>query len=366
MSMFAHDNGRQRNTVIYMKHNRIFLSVAMAAIMLVSLCAVSASTLGVSAAQGSRSTTPGVVGAPVGSGAPGVCSNGSGLDLFIRVAADSSIVWKESPNGTYWPSNETPIGGTLTAPPAANATFASTSSQYASIFVFARGTDGSLYWKIISPNNTQITQANNSTYTMSSWSSLGGQLATNTGPSVCSWGPGRLDVFVQGANGAMYQKVWTGSTWSNWIDLGGKLTSAPGATAMGSSPNQIGVFAAGANGAIYYKHWNGSAWSGWVNVGGQVLSGTSPAAYNWGTSQIGWLVTGTDGNLYRNYVGSSSGYEGILGALTSSPSATAKQAGVIDVFARGSTSTFAALYQISYNYPAAPGTWGQWMALGGV
>ncbi len=223
--------------------------------MLVSLCAVSASTLGVSAAQGS-SSTPGVVGAPVGSGAPGVCSiNGTGLDLFIRVGADNSLVWKESPDGTTWTTSNTSLGGTLTAPPAANATFASTTAQYASIFVFARGTDGALYWKYISPNSTQITQANSSSYTTSKWLSLGGQLATNTGPSVCSWGPGRLDVFVQGTNGAMYQKVWNGTAWSSWIDLGGKLTSAPGAT---STASQIGVFVAGTNGTIYYKHWTGT------------------------------------------------------------------------------------------------------------
>jgi hypothetical protein len=350
-----------------MKHNRIFLSVAMATIMLVSLCAVSASTLSVSAAQGS-SSTPTVVGAPVGSGAPGVCSiNGTGLDLFIRVGADNSLVWKESPAGTTWASSQTSLGGTLTAPPAANATKAATGSNYTSIYVFARGTDGSVYWKTISPKGDaqQITQTDNSTYTMGGWISLGGQLAKNTGPSVCSWGPGRLDVFVQGTDGALWHKWSTnsGATWSKWESLGGKLTSAPGATSTG---NQVGVFAAGTSGTIYYKHWNGAAWSGWVNVGGTLLSGTSPAAYNWGTSQIGWLVTGTDSNMYRNWVGSSSGYESIAGALTSSPSATAKQAGVIDVFARGSTSTFAALYQISYNYPAAPGTWGQWTALGGV
>jgi len=348
-----------------MKHNRIFLSVSMAAIMLVSLCAVSASTLSVSAAQGS-SSTPTVVGAPVGSGAPGVCSvNGTGLDLFIRVGADNSLVWKESPDGTAWTASQTSLNGTLTAPPAANATPATSGMGVpASIYVFARGNNGALYERIISPTGAQqITQTDSSTYTLSGWTSLGGQLATNTGPSVCSWGPGRLDVFVQGTNGALYQKVWNGSTWSNWNNLGGKLTSAPGATSTG---NQVGVFAAGTSGTIYYKHWNGAAWSGWANVGGTLLSGTSPAAYNWGPNgQLGWLVTGTDSNLYRNWIGSSSGYEGIPGALTSSPSATAKAPGVIDVFARGSTSTFAALYQISYNYNGSGG-WGQWTALGGV
>jgi hypothetical protein len=349
-----------------MKHKRTVISTAMAAIVLVSLCAVGASVLTVSAAQGSSGTAA-IVGAPVGSGAPAVCSiNGTGLDLFIRVGADNSLVWKESPDGATWTSSETSLGGVLTAPPAANATFANQSSTYASIYVFARGSDNALWLKTITPNATQITQTDNTTYTISPWVSLGGQLATNTGPSVCSWGVGRLDVFVQGTDGTMYQKVWNGASWSNWISLGGKLTSAPGATAVGPSPNQIAVFAAGTNGIIWYKHWDGASWSGWVNVGGQVLAGTSPAAYNWGSSRLGWLVTGTDDQLWHSWVGNSQGYESVGGVLTSSPSATAKAPGVIDVFARGSTGQFAALYQISYNYPSAPGAWGVWTAIGGV
>ena len=324
----------------------------MAAIVLVSLCAVGASTLSASAAQGS-SSNPALVGAPVGAGAPGVCSlNGTDLDLFIR-AANNTTYWKESPDGTTWTSNETPLGGYLTSAPAANVT----ANGY--MCVFARGGDGALWWTYTTDNGAS----------WSYWNSLSGQLATNTGPTVCSWGAGRLDVFVQGTDGALWWKYTTdnGTSWSYWTSLGGKLTSAPAATSTGPSPNQIGVFVAGGNGVVYYKHYTSSSgWSGWANVGGQVLSGTSPAAYNWGTTQIGWFVTGTDSNLYRNWVGSSSGYEGIAGVLTSSPSCTAKQSGVIDVFARGSTGAFAALYQISYNYPANSGTWGVWTAIGGV
>ena len=40
----------------------------------------------------------------------------------------------------------------LTAPPAANATWASTGAGEASIYIFARGTDGSVYERVISPN----------------------------------------------------------------------------------------------------------------------------------------------------------------------------------------------------------------------
>ena len=115
----------------------------MAAIMLVSLCAVSASTLGVSAAQGSSPTLkpPRVVGAPVGAGAPGVCTNNStDLFLFIR-GADNALYLKISPDGVTWPSTETSLGGVLASAPAA------TSPGNGVIEVFVRGTDARLYEK---------------------------------------------------------------------------------------------------------------------------------------------------------------------------------------------------------------------------
>jgi hypothetical protein len=70
----------------------------MAALVLVSLCAV-----GASAAQGNNANVqaPALVGAPVASGAPAVCSaDGAGktLDLFVR-GADNALYWKNSSDG---------------------------------------------------------------------------------------------------------------------------------------------------------------------------------------------------------------------------------------------------------------------------
>jgi hypothetical protein len=341
-----------------MKHNRILASVAMAAIVLVSLCAVGASTLSVSAAQGS-SSNPTLVGAAVGAGAPGVCSqNGVGLDLFIR-AANNTLYWKDSPDGTTWSSTNESLGGVLTSAPAANVT-------ESTMWVFVRGGDGAVWAKNTTNGGTS----------WSNWISLSGQLATNTGPAVCSWDAGRLDVFVQGTNGALYWKYSTnnGASWSYWNSLGGKLTSAPAATAMGS-PNQIGVFVAGGSSALYYKHYDdsSSSWASWTSLGGQVLAGTSPTAYNWGTTQIGWFVTGANNQLYLNYQtftpgGTTSGWQNLGGYLTSSPGATAKAPGLIDVFGRGGSGDFAVLWQKSYNgtkYPLTNG-WSDWTYIGGL
>ena len=45
-------------------------------------------------------------------------------------------------------------------------------------------------------------------------------------PAVCSWAPGRLDVFVRGTDNVLWHK-WFQGGWSGWESLGGILTSGP-------------------------------------------------------------------------------------------------------------------------------------------
>jgi hypothetical protein len=326
-----------------MKHNRIFLSVAMAAIMLVSICAVSASTLGVSAAQGS-SSTPGVVGAPV-AGAPAVCSqDGKGLDLFVR-GADSALYWKHSAGGTTW-SPSVDLGGVCTSNAAA------TSPANGVIDVFVRGSNGALY-------EDQTTNANAPTPTWT-WTKIGGQLLAGTGPAAYHV-DGALGWFVTGTNHALYQQWTEKGALVSWKNLGGYLTSAPAATVVPDG-SQIGVIVAGTNSVLYYEHYSGGAWQPWFNIGAQLLAGTSPAAYNWGSARIGWFFTGTDYALHHMWSGATSGSENLGGYLTSSPGATSRSSGTIDVFARGGSGDFTILWQRSYS----SGQWGDWTSIGGV
>jgi len=330
----------------------------MAAIVLVSLCAVSVSTLSASAAQGSSSTPP-VVGAPVGSGAPGVCSqDGKSLDLFIR-GADNSLHWWHSSDGVTWSSTGTvQLAGTLGSAAAA------TSPTLGTIRVFVRGTDpaGSL-WELT------ITNAHNGPKgaTIFPWVHIGGKLAANTGPSVCSFGTSTA-VFVTGTDYQCWYYTTTKAATppSKWTGLGGKLASAPSASAL-SDGSQIGLFVVGTgNSGLWYKQNTEGVWdASWKSVGGHALAGTSPAAYNWGTSRLGWLVTGTDSNLYNNWVGNSQGYEGIRASLTSSPSVAsiipAMNINGLAVFARVSSGGTATLSQIDQNNPNSG--WGTWTAI---
>ncbi len=45
----------------------------------------------------------------------------------------------------------------------------------------------------------------------SEWESLGGTLTA--APAVESWSPGRLDTFVRGVDGQLWQKYFDGGTW---------------------------------------------------------------------------------------------------------------------------------------------------------
>src|SRR5665647_340680 len=182
-----------------MKHtHKILMSVALAALVLVSLGAVSA----VSAAQGSNSNVkePPLVGASI-TGAPAVVSqDGTSLDLFVR-GSDLHLYWLHSADGKTWtPSTAVDLGGICTSNPAA------TSPANGTIDVFVRGNNGVLYSKNTTNGGTL----------WSDWSNVGGsgRLLENTGPAAYSYISGmttRVGWFVTGTNHKLYQQ------WSeNW------------------------------------------------------------------------------------------------------------------------------------------------------
>jgi hypothetical protein len=192
----------------------------------------------------------------------------------------------------------------------------------------------------------------------SPWFSLGGQLASGTGPAASSQGS-RLDVFVEGTTGALYQKTSTGS-WSGWQNLGGALTSSPAATSPTSGV--IDVFVRGSNGALYSKQLSGGAWGSWYKIGGQLAPGTGPAADAQSANSLDVFVQGTNHALYYTHWNGAtwSAWKSLGGVLTSSPAATSPSTGVIDVFVRG---TDGALWSRTTTNGGA--TWSNWASLGG-
>jgi hypothetical protein len=251
--------------------------------MLVSLCAVCTSTLSVSAAQGSANVqAPTLVGASVG-GAPAVCApDANSLALFAR--GTDGALWYEHWDGTTW-SVSMSLGGVLTSDPAA------TSNATGHIDVCVRGSDNALWEKTTTNGGSS----------WSAWTSLGGQIPSGTGPAVCAQGS-RLDVFVQGTDGALWHKWCIGTSWSGWQSLSGKLTSSPAATSPASGV--IDVCVRGSDNALWEKTYNG-VWSGWTSIGGMSQTQTQTVYY---VPQAGttWANQGTAGASYNAYVSTPS------------------------------------------------------------
>jgi hypothetical protein len=129
------------------------------------------------------------------------------------------------------------------------------------------------------------------------WESLGGTLIS--APSVSSWAPGRLDVFVRSTDSALWHKRYEDG-WSGWESLGGVLTSAPAVSSWATG--RLDVFVAGTDSAMWHK-WYENGWSGWESLGG-VLT-TAPAAVSWGRDRIDTFVGGTDSAVWHKVVGAS-------------------------------------------------------------
>jgi thiol-disulfide isomerase/thioredoxin len=177
--------------------------------------------------------------------APAVCARGAtSLDLFTK-GADSALWWSHW-DGTAWSASRS-LGGYLTSSPAA------TSSDPAAIAVFVRGGNGALYERTTADGGK----------TWSAWASLGGQLATGTGPAACSWGSGRLDVFVTGTDGALYHRGGT-TSWVGWQNLGGSLTSSPAAAAATGS-SRIDVFVRGGDSGLWQRTYD-KGWLPWAPI----------------------------------------------------------------------------------------------------
>jgi hypothetical protein len=187
------------------------------------------------------------------------------------------------------------------------------------------------------------------------WQSLGGVLTSS--PDASSWGPNRVDVFVRGANNAMFQNTWNGSSWTGFTSLGGVITSSPDAVSWGS--NRIDVFARGQDNGLWHQSWNGSAWSGWQSLGGVITS--DPDVASWGPGRLDIFARGQNNGIWHmSWNGSRwSGWDPLGGVFTSDPSAVSWGPNRIDVFGRGTDN---GLWHLSWN----GSTWSAWQPLGGV
>ncbi|HET7419309.1 MAG TPA: hypothetical protein VFL27_02910, partial [Candidatus Dormibacteraeota bacterium] len=125
------------------------------------------------------------------------------------------------------------------------------------------------------------------------WTNLGGHSTSSV--AVASWSPDRMDVFIRGEDGALWQRTSENGKWSQWHSLGGSLLSGPAAVSWG--PDRIDVFARGQDNGVSHIAWNGSRWSSWDTLGGIISS--TPAVSSWASGRLDVFVPGQDGALWH-------------------------------------------------------------------
>ena len=185
------------------------------------------------------------------------------------------------------------------------------------------------------------------------WERLGGVLTS--GPAATSTSFGRVDVYMAGTDGGLWTIAWTGSGWTSFSSLGGVLTSDPDAAS--SWPGRADVFARGTDGALWHLPILPEGTLSWRSVGGTLSSG--PTAVAWSPNRLDLFARGGDGAMYGQYWDGSqwTGWLSYGGGLASAPDAASIAPDRIDVAARG---TDGSLFQRSWN----GATWSGWTLLG--
>jgi hypothetical protein len=188
-------------------------------------------------------------------------------------------------------------------------------------------------------------------------------------PAVASWGPGRMELFVNGSgtDGSIsLLHLWGDNySWSgSWQRLGtGLMQGAPAAVSWGLG--RTDVFVRGGGNELVHKWFENGQWSGWENLGG-ILT-TPPAVASPGSGRLNIFTRGTDGQWWGKwFVGAWSDWSAtpdaccLDGDVTNSVAATSQAPLTLDVFVIGANPA-GALWRKAYNDYA--GGWAAWQAL---
>jgi hypothetical protein len=218
------------------------------------------------------------------------------------------------------------------------------SSGPGNLQVFAKGSDGALWYRRLTG------------FKWSGFSSLGGSIWS--GPGAVNQGTAQTDVFATGyGNNEMFHWWLSGGTWYSGQNLGGVNTSDPDASSWGSG--RLDFFARGSDNALWHRYWNGVAWSGWESLGGNLAGG--PGSVSWGSNRID-VVAKKNATTISHwwYDGTWHCCEDIYGEITADPDLASRGSGRLDLVVRGTDN---ALWHRPYDINN--GGWGAWSKVGG-
>jgi hypothetical protein len=138
-----------------------------------------------------------------------------------------------------------------------------------------------------------------------------GPVAFTGRPAAVAWGRNRLNIFVRGQDGHIYERRWDGQTWQAWRDLGGGFVSDPAAAAYAGLI--IGLAAVTDTGDIAYSYSVGDTWAAWQPMKAPASFGPSsscpahtPTLIPWNGSWFSLLGVDDQGTAWTNpYDGST-------------------------------------------------------------
>lgn len=212
---------------------------------------------------------PGSLGGACSTG-PAAISRADGI-MDVFVASTDKQIWTTWFANGSWAGGWAPLGGIGTSSPAV----CSMNSGHLALFV--RSTDNEIWFK---PWTSASGWAGG-------WAPLGGSAAT--GPAAVSRVNGRMDVFTV-SGGQVWQTWYSGGAWAGgWAPLGAPpvgVASSPAASSWSNS--RIDVFVRGGDGHVWQRFCDygpsGSspplAWSAWEPIGGPQAD-SAPAAVSW-------------------------------------------------------------------------------------
>jgi hypothetical protein len=268
----------------------------------------------------------------------------SGATTVFARGGDNAIWYRTTTNGSSYTAWSAIPGAVATSSPAAAA------ADGSAVFVVVRGPGGGVLLASTLLNGAGVPT------TWSSWNALGGTITT--APGLASTGTGQLAVVGRGGDGAVWERVYSGSDWSGWASLGGRAYSAPAIEAdlVGSTWRYV-VTVVGADWSL----WRVPAKSGTTGAAGPWTGGgdftthgpgtANPSPWNWSPKA---MSTGGPDNRVVLVDPTSSWTYDLGGSLTSVAAVARQSDGAVIVYARGGDG---ALWSIRYRYPSDRGSW---------
>lgn len=207
-------------------------------------------------------------------------------------------VWRGETNNIVWLSldNEQPFqfynpDGTSTATNVSPTVVPYGSDDF---MVVHTGTDGNIYYTIVSPNGTSTPDWTGY------WTAVPSQ-STNDAVSVTQLGSGSNGLYMvyrSSTDDRIWGTYWNGGSWGNVENIGGGDSPTAPSVAWNSLAGTLNVVARGENDHVWMTSGWINDWSSWSDQGGYTYTQPTVAALQ--TGQM--LVSYVDENSYRpNY-----------------------------------------------------------------